>query len=624
MQRDSQTRRLLLLVAVLLAAGLVWGLAEALAANSSPSPTSGQIVLKIGWTQGPDNLNPFIGWVNSDHEIWTLNYDCLFSRGLDGQPKLDLAARFPTKANGGISADGKIWTIHLKPNLKWSDGAPLTAADVAFTYNYVVKNQIAKLTLATVGIKEARRINRTTLQIICAQPKADMERIFLPILPEHIWAHVSPREAAATYVNKPPIVGSGPFYTTVFKKGAYLEMVRNPYYWGQQPTIDKIYFETYPDADAMVSDLKSGALDAAWGIPEAQFQPLSAQPGIHTVSYNYYDWDYLDFNCYRAPTSMGNPVLRDWHFRNALNYAIDKLRLVDLAYQGRAVPATTILPPTTWFKPDYHWQPPASELYGFDLAKAGRLLTAAGYPLDNGVRVNKQGKPVTLRLWSTTDFPQGQAEAKLIAGWLKLLGLKIDLSVISRSTLEARVFNIKTTPMGGYNLAPDFDMYVDDWAGYADPGETLAAETTWQLGSSNEPFWSDAAYDKLNVEQDAALDRTTRRNLIFKMQQIMYQQTPWVVLVYPQYLEAYNTSRWTGWTQMFHGHGPAFMTTGNLDSYLNLRPVTTVSGGGGRGTTIASGHRRAAATAVVVVLAGAAIWLPQRRRTRRGRQPTVT
>ncbi len=379
MKRSSNTCRLLLFVAVLLAAGLVWGLAAAVAA--SPSPAPGKVVLKIGWTSEPDNLNPFIGWSTTTYEIWAINYDFLFSWGINNQPILDLASRWPTKQNGGISANGKIWTIHLRPNLKWSDGQPLTAADVAFTYNYTVKNHMANMGVTIVNLAGAKEINPTTVQIICSHPKADMERIFLPILPKHIWEHVSPQAAATGYVNKPPIVGSGPFYTTAFKKGSYIEMVRNPYYWGTKPTIDEIFFETYQNADTMVADLKSGTIDAVWGIPEAQFKPLSSQAGIHTIAYNFYSWDYLNLNCDTQPSSMGNPVLRDVRFRDALNYAIDRDKLCRLAYNGLAAPATTILPPNTWLNPDYHWQPPAGQAYTFDLAKASQLLTAAGYPL---------------------------------------------------------------------------------------------------------------------------------------------------------------------------------------------------------------------------------------------------
>ena len=267
-------------------------------------------MLKIGWTSEPDNLNPFIGWATTTYEIWAVNYDFLFSWGINNQPILDLASQFPTKANGGISPDGKIWTVHLRPNLKWSDGQPLTAADVAFTYNYVVKNHMANMAVTTVNLAGAKEINPTTVEIICSRPKADMEKIFLPILPKHIWEHVSPQAAATSY-SEMPIVGSGPFYTVAFKKGAYVEMVRNPYYWGTKPAMDKIYFEMYQNPDTMVNDLERGVIDAAWGIPEGLFPQLSSHTGIHTIAYNFYNWDYLNLNCYTQSSSMGNPVLRD-------------------------------------------------------------------------------------------------------------------------------------------------------------------------------------------------------------------------------------------------------------------------------------------------------------------------
>ncbi len=600
------TRRLALIVAVVLVCGLVWGLAAALAASSSPSPASGKVVLKIGWTSEPDNLNPFVGWATTTYEIWTINYNFLF--GFDGQsmrPTLSLADQFPTKANGGISADGKVWTIHLRPGVKWSDGQPLTAADVAFTYNYIVKNHMANLALTTTGIASAKEIDPTTVQIICSQPKANMESIFLPILPKHIWEHVSPQAAATTFLNSPPIVGSGPFYTTAFKKGSYVEMQRNPYYWGKKPTVDQIYFEMYQNPDTMVQDLKSGVLDGAWGIPVAQFSQLKAMSSIHTIAYNFFNWDYLDLNCSSLSSSTGNPVLRDASFRTALNYAIDRATLAKVAYDGLAAPATTIMPPDTWSDPDYHWQPPADEAYTFDIAKANQMLTAAGYPLKNGVRLNKQGKPITLRLATTTDFQQGQVEAKLIAGWFQQLGLKITLQVMDDGAFLARMFNYK-----GTTFAPDFDMALSDWAGYGDPGETLTSFTTAEIGATNEPAWSNATFDKLNVEQSAALDPATRQNLIWQMQQIFYQQSPQLVLVYPQYLEAYNISHWTGWTPMFHGRGPAFVTTATVDSYVNLMPRTgsSSSGGGAKGLWIV------VAVVVIVVAGGLVVWTMRRRR----------
>jgi peptide/nickel transport system substrate-binding protein len=295
-------------------------------------------------------------------------------------------------------------------------------------------------------------------------------------------------------------------------------------------------------------------------------------------------------------------VLRDWHFRNALNYAIDRDNLCQLAYDGWAAPATTIIPPGMWSDPDYHWQPPADQLYTFDLAKAGQLLTAAGYPLVNGVRLNKQGKPIVLRLETTTDSSSGQSEAKLIAGWLGQLGIKIKLSVIDSGQLTSDIYNAK-----GSTWEPDFDLAVWYWEGYYDPGLTLNCFRTDEIGSLNEPYWSNAQFDSLAVQQGQTLDPTKRQAIIQQMQQIMYVQTPWIVMTHPQELEAYNTSRWTGWHQMFNGTGPAFCCEGYTASYLDLQPRTASAAHKSSSTTVlvVAGVIVAAVIVAAVLLVGA-------------------
>ena len=158
------------------------------------------------------------------------------------------------------------------------------------------------------------------MEIRCTKPKANMITTWIPILPEHIWSKVSPKAAGASYQNKPPIIGTGPFQTVEVKKGDYVRMVANPTFWGQKPTIDEILFVTYQNPDTMTQDLLAGNLDAAWGIPSAQFPKLEKTEGFTPISYNLLTWDYLALNCYEG-TSRGNPVLKDVAFRQALNWA---------------------------------------------------------------------------------------------------------------------------------------------------------------------------------------------------------------------------------------------------------------------------------------------------------------
>ncbi len=227
----------LIVASLVLALGLVWGLSSALAATPSPTASSGgQVVLRLGWTEEPDNLNVFVGYNATSWEIWALNYDYLFGMNNSNGPSLDLATEFPTKQNGGISPDGTVWTIHIRSGVKFQDGTPLTAADVAFTYEYVLKNSIGQYLNYLQGIKTVTALNPTTVRITCSHPMAIgyMETQSVPILPEHIWRNVSPSAATTSYGNKPPIIGSGPFEVVGYVKGSYIEMVRNPVSLGQE------------------------------------------------------------------------------------------------------------------------------------------------------------------------------------------------------------------------------------------------------------------------------------------------------------------------------------------------------------------------------------------------------
>jgi peptide/nickel transport system substrate-binding protein len=548
---------------------LCCGFALGIYGGPRPSSPSGErsCVLRLGFVGDVDNLNPFLGLEQLSYEAWVLTYSLLFLNGTDGRPTLDLAAKFPSHENGGISADGKVWTIHIRPNVKWSDGQPLTAADVAWTYNFVIRNRMPHLYNAARGIRRAEVLNATTVMLVCTAPKADMEYAYIPILPKHVWEHVGVAAARTDYANGPPVVGSGPYQVVHWERGSYLRLERNPYYWGPRPAVDTIIFEVYRDAQAMASDLRAGAIDGAEGILPAQYAGLASTNGIQCIHSPFYNWDYLNFNCYAAPSSRGNPVLRDWRFRYALNWAIDRAKLCQIAYHGFATPATSIMTPHTWSDPDYHWEPAPEDVYHFDLDKANRLLDRAGYARgENGMRLYR-GEPIRLRLWALSDDLEQQTAGKMIAGWLRQVGLEVQYSVMDTGTLIAHVYNYE-----GTSYAPDFDMYVWEWPGFQDPGRTLSAFTTQGIGSTNEPGWSSSTYDTLWVKQGRTLDATTRAKAIWRMQRMIYEQTPQMALVYPDYLQAYNTREWTGWTRMLSGQGPAFYTAINTQTYRDLMP----------------------------------------------------
>jgi peptide/nickel transport system substrate-binding protein len=600
---SHRVRRTARCLPLLLAVVLVAGLALAGGAGAqSPSPAAGQTTLKVGWDIEPDNLNPFVGIQQSSFELYHLEYDFLTNYGaahLETEPGL--------ATSWSHSANGLVWTFKIRSGVKWQDGVPLTAHDIAFTYTFMMKYKLQAFLSALSGIKTATAPDDTTVVITCARPKADILSMWVPILPEHIWGRFHSYSQAYNFANKPPIIGSGPFQVVQWVRGQYIRCVANKSYWGGAPKVDQLYFNLYTDPTTMAADLQSGTIQLAIDLPPAQVKGLQSAPGITAQACAQKAFDYLGFNCYTGP-SGGNPVLRDWKFRNALNWAVDKQKLVALAYNGYATPGSTLFEPNFYApKLDWHWTPPASEAYSFDLQKAGQMLTAAGYPLVNGVRLNKQGKPIVLRLWARTDSDPSQVMGKLITQWFRQLGLKIQYSVQSEATLTDAELNYV-----GKVFKPDYDIYLWFWQpSGSDPSRRVGYFTTDQIQGNNDCAWSDPQYDRLFQQQSTTLDQQQRKQIIWQMEKIFYEQTPYIVLDYPKLLEGWNVGSWTGWERIPTPDGAVAYITDNVDNYRLVHPKPTTAASSGTSAASVAGI----VIVVVAVVAVLAIVLLRRRRT---------
>ena len=528
-RRRGHRRALVIALAALLAAGLVWGLGSALAGSSSPSPAAGKTVLRLGWTNDPDNLNPFIGYESSSYEIWAINYELLVgfrASDMANVPGVGLATKWET------SPDGKVWTFTITDKSKWQDGQPLTAADVAFTYNYVIKNKIGMFIDYMSFIDKVEATSPTTVVFTCSKPKANMLGLWIPILPEHIWSKVKPADAEKSFQNAPPIIGSGPFQTVEVKKGVFVRLEANKDYWRGAPKIDEVIYQTYQNQDIMAQDLKTGAIQSGWNVPAAQFKSLDAEPNLTGIRAVTIGFDQLGFNCAdkkKYPKSTGNIVLTDPAFRRALQWAVDKDKIVAIGYNGNAAPADVIITRDYYSKvADYHWTPPAGDpnTYTFDLEKAKAALDAAGYTDTNGdgIRDNK-GKPIKLRLYARSESPESQKCGSLITSWFKSIGLQINYQVIDDGALGDKQYNFV-----GDQYAPDFDMFIWGWGGDVDPNFILSILTTNQIASWSDCAWSNPEYDKLFLQQQTQIDLQQRIATVQKMQQIVYDQSPYIPL----------------------------------------------------------------------------------------------
>jgi len=387
-------------------------------------------------------------------------------------------------------------------------------------------------------------------------------------------------------------------------------MVRVPGYWDGEPAIDEILFQVYTNTDTMAQELKAGTIDGAYDIPPAQYKQLSAMDGFEGSAMNLFTFEYLCFNCYTEPTSQGNPVLKDMRFRQALNWAVDKNKLVEVGLSGYGRPGTTLMPPDEWpADDDPHYEPTAEEAYGFDIAKANQLLDEAGFKDTdgNGIREYK-GKDIELRLWARTESQASQKEGKLIAGWFKQCGLKIDFQIVDDGTLNDAIYAYDADCY----YAPDYDMYLWDWWGYIDAGDTLASFTTKQIEWWNDCCWSNAEFDKLSDEQYGEMDQQKRLDMLKREQQLLYIESPYIVLTYPDSFEVNNTAKWEGWVP-FMGKGLPWYSSLNMDSYLKLKPKADAgeSTDGGSNTTLI-----VIIVIVAIVVVALIVWLVMRGRSR--------
>ena len=567
----------LLLLGALLVLGLTWGLGAAGAADdsASPSPDAGKVQYKVGILGEPDNLNPFVGWLWSSFEIWYLAYDPLvgFDYGelkpIKGEDSPGLATDWT------VTPDGKTWTFTIRSGVKWHDGQPLTAADVAFTYNYISDNDLSNFTTATEGITSAVAVDDTTVTFECSEPKANMLTVWVPILPEHIWSKVSGKDAANKYPNDPPFVGSGPFQCVEWKKNSHLKLVANQDYWRDKPSIEELYFDYYTNADTMVQDLKAGTIDGATGLLDAQYRQLLNEPGIQARTINTNGFDEIAFNCYDGP-SRGHPALKDWKFRQALNWAIDKEKIASVSYGGHAEPATTVITANYYSDPDWHWEPPADVTYGFDLEMAAQKLDEAGYEDSDGDGIREyQGKPITLRLWSRSESTISQSVGKLVAGTLKDVGLNVTLQTMDDGALTDQIYATKDG-----ELNPDYDLFLWGWYSDLDPSPILSYFTTDQINGWSDCGWSNAEYDKLYEEQAVTVDPAQRKAIIDSMQEIIYRESPYIPTVYSNDLEAFNVDKWEGYAASPAEIGnvlfPPYGQAGN-ENYLLIRPKTAAT-----------------------------------------------
>lgn len=597
--------------AALIIAGLALAPASdtALAAPSaSPTSSAEATTFTVGILQDIDSLNPFVGIVAEAYEMYGLMYDQLLGYSQkDFSPVPGLAESWTE------STDRKSWTYKIRSGVTWSDGTPLTAKDAAYTFTRIINGEFEQTNYGSyvANITAAAAPDDTTLVLSVKQPTPIMLRLAVPILPEHVWKEIDAKEVA-TYANEPPQggIGSGPFVLTERRTGQFIRFTANKDYWAGAPKVSQVVFRIFANEDAAVQALKKGEIDFLDGLSPSPFNAIKGEPGITAVAADYSGFNELAFNVGAAtadgkPIGDGHPAFKDKKVRQAIAYAIDKKTLVDKVLGGLGSEGNSVIPP---LYPSDHWQPELP--YTFDLAKANQLLEDAGYQKGaDGIRTMPDGsKPLKgLRLFARQESTTSQQSAQFIQSWLKQVGIDTRVEVVEEN---------KLTEIIGQG---EFDMFEWGWVVEPDPDYQMSTFTCAKrsyedagviTADLSDSFYCNPAFDALYAQQGSETDLGKRSAIVKQMQQILYDDAPYVVTFYYDELQAYRSDRFTDLKPQPDPGGVLLFQYGTF-TYRSVRPA---SGDGGGSSSGAPWGLVAGIGAGLLAVAGAGVAVARSRR----------
>jgi peptide/nickel transport system substrate-binding protein len=516
----------------LAAAAVVVALTVAACGGSSGS--SGAIkeggVFRLGTAGTIDSLNPYVAFNANAYSTFEYIYPYL----VQYNPRLQFVPDFARSWQQ--SPDGRTWTFHTQPNAKWSDGKPLTAADAAWTYSTTLKFQNSS-TANSAGtlahMESAKAPNATTLVLTYKQPVANVLSQIqqMPILPEHIWAKYAAGNGKAlmTFANPAPIVSGGPFILAKYTPKQIALFKRNPNFYGPKPHIDELGLQIFQTYDAEITALKSGQLDGIEVVPPTSVATLK---NAHFVVRQRPGTQWDDFIINSNPQQdashkeLLNPLLRQ-----AFDAAIDRPQIVKTSLLGYGQQGSSIIPPSLG-----HWHDPALKPPQFSLTKANQLLDQAGFKMGpNGVRI-ADGHPMsyTVIMPEATSGSYGERSFQIIQSDFKQIGVQLHPKNLDDSAAYDAILA---------NHYRSFELSMWDWVSLADPDFILSVLTCGSWNVWNDTGYCTKSYDGVYQSQGAALQPAKRQQLVYQLQNMVYNERPYLVLDYVDLIEAHST-RW--------------------------------------------------------------------------------
>jgi peptide/nickel transport system substrate-binding protein len=517
-------------LALVVAAAVLFAAWLAAPGRAQDAGSGGGNVLRIGWAQDPQTLNPFVSLDEEAFNVWSLNYDLL----VNFDPE-NLTPAPGVAESWEVSEDRRTVTFTLDPDRVWSDGEPVTSKDVKFSLE-VLGGEGDIFSGYTSEITRIATPDERTVVIETREPDARIiGGLFVYIIPEHVWGKESIDEITGSFQPELPLVGSGPYIVTEFTRGRIIRMELNPEWRGAQPAFGELQYIKYGNQDAVERALTLGEIDMILEVESSTFERLNEDPNIVTRSSPSASYTELAFNlCPEklCPDAEFNPAIQELEVRQAIAYGIDRDRINQIAARGTSFVANSILPS---FYKSFYTEP--EQTYPYDPELANQILDEAGWE-DNGDEPRtRNGEELSFDLYVRSESAYNIQAARLIEEMGREIGVQFNVQVVSVDKLtELTVRKVDGKP------APQFDTFIWGWGGDPyDPSFLLSLLTTDEIGSLSDGFFSNPEYDALYEQQRGEFDVERRRELIAEMLNIAAENVAYLVLTEDPNLQAYRT-----------------------------------------------------------------------------------
>jgi len=488
---------------------------------SHPAPFPGRDLTFL-IEANPTNLDPRFATDGQSQRLDALIFSGLLAR--DAQMNLhgDLASSWE-------KPDALTYVFHLKSNIKFHDGRPLTSADVKSTFDFILNP--ANKSPKRGAFRMVDKVETPDSQTVIFHLKEPYASFLINLIPNA--AGIVPAKAGADFARHP--IGTGPFKFVSQSQDEDVQLVRNENYFNGAPAIEFLHFRVVPDAVVRALELRKGSADLEMSSLSPDLIPaLIKQPTLALTQRPGTNFAYLGIN-------FQDPLLAHKGVRQALAFATDRAALIRYLLRGQAQAASGILPPNHWA-----YEPNVTQ-YSLDTARAEQLLDGAGFPRRaNGIRFH-------LTLKTSTEEQARLIGAALQEQWRKV-GIELELRPLELATLLADAargnFQLTYARWVGANNDPDIFEYVFSTRRFPPDGANRGHYRNPRI---------DALTDQIHVESN----QEKRKALCSEVQKILADDLPYIFLWFTDVVSVHR-----------HELGDVNVSpTGDYDFLTTLRPV---------------------------------------------------